>query len=207
MPGNAFIKFLLVLVLAYLLFFIITSYFSFYFYILLGTIPNNNYTVIYSSCQDKRRKSSLISAFSAFCTMKIFMIFLLFLKTQKLFFFQNYRNHQYVLPKKKICDRIQNNRIRRGGVTINKSELVAIMAEKASLSKKDAEGALNAFVDAVKDAVKKNDKVQLVGFGTFESRKREAREGKNPQTGEKIKIAACNPPAFKPGKGFKDYIN
>ena len=71
---------------------------------------------------------------------------------------------------------------------MNKSELVAIMAEKASLSKKDAEGALNAFVDAVKDAVKKNDKVQLVGFGTFESRKREAREGKNPQTGEKIKI-------------------
>ena len=93
------------------------------------------------------------------------------------------------------------------GVTMNKSELVAIMAEKASLSKKDAEGALNAFVDAVKDAVKKNDKVQLVGFGTFESRKREAREGKNPQTGEKIKIAACNSPAFKPGKGFKDYIN
>ena len=86
---------------------------------------------------------------------------------------------------------------------MNKSELVAIMAEKASLSKKDAEGALNAFVDAVK----KNDKVQLVGFGTFESRKREAREGKNPQTGEKIKIAACNSPAFKPGKGFKDYIN
>ena len=70
-----------------------------------------------------------------------------------------------------------------------------------------AEGALNAFVDAVKDAVKKNDKVQLVGFGIFESRKREAREGKNPQTGEKIKIAACNSPAFKPGKGFKDYIN
>ena len=90
---------------------------------------------------------------------------------------------------------------------MNKSELVAIMAEKASLSKKDAEGALNAFVDAVKDAVKKNDKVQLAGCGIFESRKREAREGKNPQTGEKIKIAACNSPAFKPGKGFKDYIN
>lgn len=90
---------------------------------------------------------------------------------------------------------------------MNKSELVAIMAEKASLSKKDAEGALNAFVDAVKDAVKKNDKVQLVGFGIFESRKREAREGKNPQTGEKIKIAACNSLTFKPGKGFKDYIS
>ena len=86
MPGNALIKFLLVLVLEYLLFFIITSCFSFYFYILLGIIPNNNYTVIYSSCQDKRRKSSLISTFSAFCTMKIFMIFMLSLKTQMLFF-------------------------------------------------------------------------------------------------------------------------
>ena len=89
MPGNAFIKFLSVLVLAYLLFFIITSYFSFYFYMLLGIILNNNYyTVIYSSCQDKRRKSLLISAFSAFCTMKIFINFLLFLKMQKLFFFK-----------------------------------------------------------------------------------------------------------------------
>lgn len=87
---------------------------------------------------------------------------------------------------------------------MNKSESVATMAEKANLSKKDTEDALNAFVDAVKDAVKKNDKVQLIGFGTFESLKR---EGKNPQTGGKIKIAACNSPAFKPGKGFKDYIN
>ena len=86
MPGNAFIKFLLVLVLAYLLFFIITSYFSFCFYILLGIILNNNYTVIYSSCQDKRQKSSLISAFSAFCTMKIFMIFFAFLKNAKAIF-------------------------------------------------------------------------------------------------------------------------
>ena len=68
---------------------------------------------------------------------------------------------------------------------MNKSESVATMAEKANLSKKDAEDALNAFVDAVKDAVKKNDKVQLVGFGTFESRKREAREGKKPADGRK----------------------
>ena len=90
---------------------------------------------------------------------------------------------------------------------MNKAELVAIIAEKASLSKKDAESALNAFIETVKDAIKKNDKVRLVGFGTFESRKREARDGKNPQTGEKITISACNSPAFKPGKGFKDYIN
>ena len=90
---------------------------------------------------------------------------------------------------------------------MNKTELVVSIAEKAAISKKDAEKALSAFLDTVVDELKKGEKVQLVGFGTFESRKREAREGKNPQTGEKIKIAACNSPAFKPGKGFKDYIN
>ena len=90
---------------------------------------------------------------------------------------------------------------------MNKTDLVAVMADKADITKKDAEKALNAFLDAVMNAVKDGDKVQLIGFGTFESRKREAREGKNPQTGEKIKIAACNSPAFKAGKGFKDYIN
>ena len=68
---------------------------------------------------------------------------------------------------------------------MNKSKLAAIMAEKASLSKKDAEGALNAFVDAVKDAVKKSDKVQLVGFGTFESRKRRSKRRQKPADGRK----------------------
>ena len=90
---------------------------------------------------------------------------------------------------------------------MNKSELVAAMAEQASISKKDAEAALNAFMDNVKKAVKANDKVQLVGFGTFECRERAAREGKNPQTGAKIKIAACKSPAFKAGKAFKDFLN
>ncbi len=89
---------------------------------------------------------------------------------------------------------------------MNKTELVAIMAEKAGVSKKDTEAVLNAFVEAVQDAVKADDKVQLVGFGTFESRQREAREGKNPQTGEKISIAACKVPAFKAGKAFKDLL-
>jgi len=89
---------------------------------------------------------------------------------------------------------------------MNKTELVAALAEKAEVSKKDAEKVLNAFVETVQDAVKADDKVQLVGFGTFESKARAAREGKNPQTGEKIKIAACKVPAFKAGKAFKDML-
>lgn len=89
---------------------------------------------------------------------------------------------------------------------MNKTELVAALAEKAEVSKKDAEKVLNAFVETVQDAVKADDKVQLVGFGTFESKARAARDGKNPQTGEAIKIAACKVPAFKAGKAFKDLL-
>ena len=89
---------------------------------------------------------------------------------------------------------------------MNKTELIAAIAEKAEVSKKDAEKVLNAFVETVQDAVKADDKVQLVGFGTFESKARAAREGKNPQTGEVIKIAACKVPAFKAGKAFKDML-
>ena len=89
---------------------------------------------------------------------------------------------------------------------MNKTELVAALAEKADVSKKDAEKVLNAFIESVQEAVKAVDKVQLVGFGTFESRTRAAREGKNPQTGEKIKIAASKVPAFKAGKAFKDML-
>ena len=89
---------------------------------------------------------------------------------------------------------------------MNKTELVAAIAEQTELSKKDAEKALKAFIDVVTDELKKGEKVQLVGFGTFETRERAAREGKNPQTGEKIKIAACTVPAFKAGKALKDLI-
>lgn len=89
---------------------------------------------------------------------------------------------------------------------MNKTELVAAIAAKADLSKKDAEKALNAFIETVQGAVKADDKVQLVGFGTFEVRERAAREGKNPQTGAKIKIDACKVPAFKAGKAFKDLL-
>ena len=89
---------------------------------------------------------------------------------------------------------------------MNKTELVAALAAKAGTSKKDAEAVLNAFIETVQTAVKANDKIQLVGFGTFEARERAAREGKNPQTGAKIKIAACKVPAFKAGKAFKDLL-
>ena len=89
---------------------------------------------------------------------------------------------------------------------MNKTELIAAMAANAELSKKDAEKALKAFIDVVTDELKKGEKVQLVGFGTFESKARAAREGKNPQTGEVIKIAACKVPAFKAGKAFKDML-
>ena len=90
---------------------------------------------------------------------------------------------------------------------MNRTELVDAMASNAGISKKDADAALKAFIEAVEGALKANDKVQLVGFGTFEVSERAAREGKNPQTGEKIKIAACKAPKFKAGKAFKDALN
>ena len=90
---------------------------------------------------------------------------------------------------------------------MNKTELVAAVAEQAGLSKKDAEKAVNAFTDAVADALVKGDKVQLVGFGTFEVSERAAREGRNPQTGATMKIAASKAPKFKAGKALKDAVN
>lgn len=90
---------------------------------------------------------------------------------------------------------------------MNKTELIAAVAENAALSKKDAEKAVNAVVDAIKGALADGDKVQLVGFGTFEVRARGARTGKNPRTGEAIKIAASKVPAFKAGKALKDAVN
>ncbi len=90
---------------------------------------------------------------------------------------------------------------------MNKTELVAAVAQSAELTKKDAEKAVAAVIDSIAAALKDGEKVQLVGFGTFEVRRREAREGKNPRTGEKIKIAASNVPAFKAGKALKDAVN
>lgn len=89
---------------------------------------------------------------------------------------------------------------------MNKTELVAAVAAKADISKKDAEKAVAAVIDAVVDTLKAGEKVQLVGFGTFEVRERAARTGINPQTKQTIKIAASKNPVFKAGKAFKDAV-
>lgn len=90
---------------------------------------------------------------------------------------------------------------------MNKTELIAAVAEKAEITKKDAEKALKAFTDVVADEMKNGGKVQLVGFGTFEVSERAAREGRNPATNETITIPASKSPKFKAGKALKDMIN
>lgn len=90
---------------------------------------------------------------------------------------------------------------------MNKAELVSAMAKKADIQKKDAEAALKAFTDVVAEELKKGNKIQLVGFGTFEVSKRAARTGRNPQTGKEMKIAASKAPKFKAGKALKDIVN
>ncbi len=91
---------------------------------------------------------------------------------------------------------------------MNKAELVASVAEKAGLTKKDAEAAVSAFVASVEGALVKGEKVQLIGFGTFETRERKERQGRNPRKpGEVIKIAASKAPVFKAGKALKDSVN
>ncbi|MFI3174169.1 MAG: HU family DNA-binding protein [Bacillota bacterium] len=90
---------------------------------------------------------------------------------------------------------------------MNKADLIGVMAEKAEMSKKDAEKALKAFEEAVTEELQNNGKVQLVGFGTFDVAERVAREGRNPQTGEPMPIPASKAPRFKAGKVLKDAIN
>ena len=90
---------------------------------------------------------------------------------------------------------------------MNKTELVAAIAEKTELSKKDAEKALKAFTDVVAEELKKGEKIQLVGFGTFEVSERAARTGRNPQTGADMTIAASKAPKFKAGKALKELLN
>lgn len=90
---------------------------------------------------------------------------------------------------------------------MNKTELITAIAENAEISKKDAEKALKAFADVITEELRKGEKVQLVGFGTFEVSERAAREGRNPQTGKTMKIEACKAPKFKAGKALKDAVN
>ncbi len=90
---------------------------------------------------------------------------------------------------------------------MNKTELIAAIAENADITRKDAEKAVKAFVDVVTEELKKGEKVQVVGFGTFEVLERAAREGRNLHTGEPIQIPACKAPKFKAGKALKDALN
>lgn len=90
---------------------------------------------------------------------------------------------------------------------MNKGELIEKIAEATGLTKKDAEASVNAFIDTIQSSLKKNDKVAIAGFGTFDVSNRKARTGRNPQTGEEIKIAASKSPKFKAGKSFKDMLN
>lgn len=90
---------------------------------------------------------------------------------------------------------------------MNRTELVAVIAEKIGLSKKDSDMALKAFMEVVTDELAKGEKIQLVGFGTFETTERAAREGRNPLTGAPMQIAACKAPKFKAGKALKDAVN
>lgn len=89
---------------------------------------------------------------------------------------------------------------------MNKTELIAAVAEKAGVSKKDADSAVNAVIDAIVEAVSKDEKVQIVGFGTFEVRSRSERQGRDPRTNSPITIPASRVPAFKAGKAFKDAV-
>lgn len=90
---------------------------------------------------------------------------------------------------------------------MNKSELVSAVADKTNMTKKETERVINSLFDSIEEALAKGDKVQLVGFGTFEVRDREARKGRNPQTGEEIEIPATKVPAFKAGKALREAVN
>ena len=90
---------------------------------------------------------------------------------------------------------------------MNKAQLVEQLATEMEVTKADCERVLDATLDAIKTAVKKGDDVTLVGFGTFTRSKRKARMGRNPQTGEAIKVPACTVPKFRPGKAFKEFLN
>ena len=110
--------------------------------------------------------------------------------------------------KRTIFERkINNENSLQEEFNMNKTELVAAMAEQTNLSKKDAEAALKAFIDVVSEELKKGEKIQLVGFGTFEVSERAERTGRNPQTGKEMVIPASKAPKFKAGKALKDMIN
>lgn len=107
----------------------------------------------------------------------------------------------------RIIDTVLLINLNKEDIRMNKTELIDAMAVKCELSKKDTEKALKALTDTVSEALAEGDKVALVGFGTFDVIEKAAREGRNPSTGKKIKIAACKAPKFKAGKALKDAVN
>ena len=109
--------------------------------------------------------------------------------------------------KKNDSEQTIRNDFHKEAIFVNKTELVASVAEKAGLTKKDAEKAINALFVSVEEALALEDKVQIIGFGTFEVKAREERKGRNPQTGAEITIPASKNPVFKAGKGLKDAVN
>ncbi len=136
----------------------------------------------------------------AFVTYYLFIKFFFILELEKKDFSAKRRN--FFFGKS-----IRNHFIYWEVVYMNKAQLVGKIAGKSGLTKKDAEKALNAFVASVQEALVKKEKVQLIGFGTFEVKERAARMGRNPQTGAAIKIAASKAPVFKVGKALKDAVN
>jgi DNA-binding protein HU-beta len=109
--------------------------------------------------------------------------------------------------KKMIANKLFVTIFHKEAIFVNKTELIASVAEKAGLTKKDAEKAINALFVSVEEALAQQDKVQIIGFGTFEVKTREERKGRNPQTGAEITIPASKNPVFKAGKGLKDIVN
>lgn len=99
------------------------------------------------------------------------------------------------------------HQLRKGGDSVTKMELIEMVSEKSGFSKKDANKAVKAVFDSMSDVLEKGDKVQLVGFGSFEVKDRPARKGRNPQTGEEISVSARKVPVFKPGKNLKEIVN
>lgn len=97
--------------------------------------------------------------------------------------------------------------MKKGDISMNKAELINAIADETGLSKKDTEATINSFVNVVTNALENKDKVQLIGFGTFETRERAEKIGRNPQTGAELKIAAATVPAFKAGKALKEKVN
>ena len=110
----------------------------------------------------------------------------------------------YYRLKKTVVMLLKNNT--KGDYLMNKNELIAAVAERANLTKKDSEAAVSAMIEAISDALCEGDKVQLVGFGSFEVKKRDARVGRNPKTKESIEIPASVVPVFKAGKALKDAV-